>query len=568
MSAVARAPAPFRRALSHREFRIVAAGLAVSSAGTWMYNVALVVFVYDRTQSSAWAATATALRMAPTVLFGAFGGVVADRFERRTVMITSDLMRTALQLGLALVAWRSGPPALAVALAFLSSTAGTPFRPAGGAMTPLLVGADDLAAANSLLVTIDNVALIVGPAIGGVLLVAGSPGVAFLLNALSFLASAGALATISIRSRPPRTASASGVLHSMAEGARTLWHTAGGPALAGFLMGSTFVYGAETVLLVLVCQQLLGIGSEGLGYLLGAVGFGSIVAAGLAVRLVDARRPAIPLALGLVGMGVPLALLPVVHKAWIAVALMVVQGLGVVILDVLVPTLLQRAVNIAVLGRVLGIVNSSVLAGSMVGSLVAPLLVSAFGLTASLLLVGLAVPGIAVLSLPVVDVGGALSRRPSPETAARIALLRGLAIFDGVSPVTLEAVADAAVDVRVAPKTVVIRENDVPDDFYVVRSGTLRVSARGETSARARTVNTLGAGDYFGEIGLLEGIPRTATVTATTDAELLRIAGSDFLDLVADPGVRGGMLADGITTRLARTHPSRAAVPAPEPALT
>ena len=565
MSGTATAPATFRRALSHREFRAVAAGLAVSAAGTWLYNVALVVFVFERTQSATWTAAAAALRMAPAVLFGAFGGVIADRFERRSIMITSDLTRAVLQVGLAVDAWLTGPPALAIALAFLSTTAGTPFRPAAGAMTPLLVGADDLAAANSLLVTIDNLALIIGPAIGGALLAAGSPGVAFLLNALSFVASAGAVATVSMRARPERGASAAGVLHSMAEGARTLWHTRGGPVLAAFLMGSTFVYGAETVLLVVVCEQLLGVGSEGLGYLLGAVGLGSIVAAGLAARLVSSRRPAVPLAIGLVGMGVPLAILPVVHRAWVAVALMFVQGLGVVLLDVLVPTLLQRAVHVTVLGRVIGLVNSFVIAASLVGSLLAPLLLHALGLTGSLLLVGLVVPGIAVASLPIADLSGVLARQPSPETAARVALLRGLAIFEGVSPVALEAVADAAADMRLAPRTRVIRENDAPDDFYVVRSGSLRVTARGELSARARTVNTLGPGDYFGEIGLLEGIPRTATVTTTTDAELLRISGSEFLDLVNTPGVRGGMLADGVTTRLARTHPSRAAVGAQAP---
>jgi MFS family permease len=548
--------ASFRRLLRHREFRVVVAGLAVSAAGTWLYNVALLVFVYQQTHSGTWVAVATILRMAPAVLFGALGGVIADRYERHSVMIASDLVRACVQLGLTVVAWRSGPTLLAVLLAFLSTTAGTPFRPAAGAITPLLVGERDLAAANGLLVTVDNVALVLGPAAGGALLAIGSPAFAFLFNAVSFLVSAISLSSISTRSRPPEESRGRRVLSGMAVGARTLRATVGGPLLAGFLAGSTLIYGAETVLLVLVSERALGTGPEGLGYLLAAVGFGSIIAIGIANRVVDAPQPAIPLALGLVGMGVPVALLPLVHQAWIAVLLMVIQGVGVVLLDVLVPTVLQRAVDPAVIGRVIGIVNTMVIAASVIGSLVAPLLVDALGLNGALVVIGAGVPAVAVAALPRIRGLTATTRRRSAEVAQRLDLIGKLRIFDGATRATLEAVAAAAREEHVAAGATVIKEGDPADDFFVVRSGTLDVLARGEVGKRRRTINRLEAGDYFGEIGLIEQIPRTATVRASSDVELLRVKGDDFLDLVNNLGAPSTMLAEGMVTRLTRTHPS------------
>jgi CRP-like cAMP-binding protein len=390
------------------------------------------------------------------------------------------------------------------------------------------------------------------------LLAVGSPGFAFLFNGASFVVSAASVATIRTRSRPPRSATAAGALRSMAVGARTLRHTTCGPLLTGFLMGTTLIYGAETVLLVIVSQQLLGTGSRGLGYLLAAVGFGSVVAVGVAARLAEVRRPALPLAVGLVAMGAPIAFLPLVHHVWIAIALMVVQGLGVVVIDVMVPTLLQRAVDPAVIGRVLGTVSSIVIAGSLLGSLSASLLVHGFGLTASLIITGTLVPALAVASLPRLRRLTLASDRRMAEIEPRLELLGGLAIFDGLGPAALEAVAASARDERVNAGAVVIHEGDTADAFFVVRSGRLAVTSAGESGFRQHEVNTIGPGDYFGEIGLLEGIRRTATVIARSDSELLRIAGDDFLELVENTGVSGGIMADGVTARLERTHPSLA----------
>jgi CRP-like cAMP-binding protein len=102
----------------------------------------------------------------------------------------------------------------------------------------------------------------------------------------------------------------------------------------------------------------------------------------------------------------------------------------------------------------------------------------------------------------------------------------------------------------------VVTEGEQADAFYVVRSGSLAVLSAGERGGEPARVNTLGPGDYFGEIGLLERIPRTATVRAESDAAVWRLAGDDFLGILNQVPSTSGTLLDGVVGRLARTHPS------------
>src|SRR3981189_3011832 len=88
----------------NRPLRRLLAALAVSQVGDWLYNLALLAFVYDRTQSVTWTAGAKAARVLPVVLLGPFGGVLADRYDRRQLMIASDVVRVATMVLLAVVA--------------------------------------------------------------------------------------------------------------------------------------------------------------------------------------------------------------------------------------------------------------------------------------------------------------------------------------------------------------------------------------------------------------------------------------------------------------------------------
>ena len=138
-----------RAALGYPAFRFLLAGLAVSQIGDWLYNLALVALVYQRTGSLMWAGVATGARVVPMVVLGPVGGVIADRFDRRRVMVVSDLLRLLLMLGLALVAVTGLPIVFAPVIAALATAAGTPYLACVSGSTPRLVRDGDLPGANA-----------------------------------------------------------------------------------------------------------------------------------------------------------------------------------------------------------------------------------------------------------------------------------------------------------------------------------------------------------------------------------------------------------------------------------
>jgi MFS family permease len=557
-------PRPFRTVAANRDFRVVIGGLAVSKAGDWLYNVGLAVFIFQRTGSAGWVAAASVLRLLPYVLLAPFGGAIADRFDRKRVMIACDLVRAVLMGGLAATAALGGPVALAVAIAFLSTAAGTPYLPAVGAMTPQLVSERDLAAANAVIQTVDNVAIIAGPAIGGVLLALGPPSTGFAVNGGSFLAAALALTLLRTRTAPPRAsdqaevpdAPRSSVLHDVADGLSAMAKSRAVVVIVGFIAASAFIYGAETVLLVLLSEQQLGTGSEGYGYLLAALGLGGVLAAGLTGRLSAHPRTTTPLTIALLAMGLPLAGLAAVRQPAVAVVVLVVQGAGNIVVDVLSITVLQRTLPQAMLARILGVVDSLVVGAMLLGAVLAPALVAWLGLRGALVVAGLALPLLAVLARPMIRGAEQTAERRAAELAPRADALARLAIFESLPRPALEMLAASLTEQSVPAGAEVVREGEPADALYVVRSGHLQVIASGERRGMPELVNTLHEGDWFGEIGLLEGVARTATVRTTTDAVLWRIDGDDFLNAVNQMPVISGALLSGVVGRLARTHPS------------
>jgi hypothetical protein len=217
--------------------------------------------------------------------------------------------------------------------------------------------------------------------------------------------------------------------------------------------------------------------------------------------------------------------------------------------------MLQRILPPDVLGRVFGIFDSLTVAGILIGSLLAPVIVAVFGLQAALVLAGSLLVVFTLLVLP-------RARNIDRKAAARVGELRPrveslerLGIFEAASPQTLEALAASLTEEVVSAGEVVIREGDPPDDLFVIVSGTLDVTSAGGVRPEPEKVGELGPGDYFGEIGLLRKVPRTATVAATSRCRLYRIAGDDFLRIVTEgPRLSANLLA-GVTTRMARTEP-------------
>ena len=177
-------------------FRRLLASLAVSSLGDWLYNVALLAFVFERTGSPTWLAVTTAVRVLPIVVLGPVGGVLADRYDRRRLIIASDLVRAALMVALAAVVAFGLPVVLAPLLAAAATLVSSVHPPAVAASTPRLVDADALQRANAARAAIGQAAIVAGPALGAGVLAVSSPAVAILANAATFLISAVLVATI------------------------------------------------------------------------------------------------------------------------------------------------------------------------------------------------------------------------------------------------------------------------------------------------------------------------------------------------------------------------------------
>jgi CRP-like cAMP-binding protein/predicted MFS family arabinose efflux permease len=549
----------YRSTLSHRDFRLLLGGQAISSVGDWLYSVALVVYVWERTRSPGWVALVSIVRLGAAALFGTFGGLVADRYDRRRVMLATDLTRALVMAVLGLVVASGASSAVVLAIACLSSVVSTVYRPASAALTPALVGEADLAAANALNETVENLALLIGPAAGGALLVVSSPQVAIGLNGLTFLVS-GVLVAL-IRHRAPAAAGAGQgyVGRRLAEGVRAVTGSPDAALLVGLTVATAFVYGAESVLFVLVAEDRLGAGAAGIGFLLAAGGLGGLAAAGVAGRLERVSDPGRVLLLSSFMIGAPLVALALVRRPALAYALLTVEGFGGILFDVLATTLLQRTVPRDVLGRVFGILGSAAVSGMLLGSVVAPIVIGLAGVPAGLVVAGLTVPVLALVTLPRLSALSRSANRRRQELGDRAELLDRLRIFDGAPQTAVESVAAALVPESVQAGKVVIREGDPADDLFIVRSGQLEVHSTGEAGGDQFHVRTLGPGDYFGEIGLLERIPRTATVRAATGSELYRVDGQVFLEAVSQAVTLPVVLRLGVVHRLARTHPSRRA---------
>ncbi|MGH2908060.1 MAG: MFS transporter, partial [Solirubrobacteraceae bacterium] len=213
---------PFRAALSVRNVRLLLAGLAASQAGDWLYNLALLALVFGRTHSTVWVGLTTAARILPEVALGPLAGILADRVDRRRLMIGSDVLRAATMATLALLATGHAPIIFAPVLAALCTGAGSVYAPCVVAILPHLATDEQLPAANAARVSIQSICIVAGPLFGAVLMLLGSPALAFTLNGATFLAGAVTVAVLP-RSALRPTAAPADEHPSLREELKTGW---------------------------------------------------------------------------------------------------------------------------------------------------------------------------------------------------------------------------------------------------------------------------------------------------------------------------------------------------------
>jgi MFS family permease len=512
----------YRDVLAVPGARALIGASAASQIGNWLYNAALLGYVYSATHSAGWVGAATICRLLPYVLIGPFGGVIADRYPRRTVLLAGDVLRMLVMAALAATVASAGPVALVIAFTALASAAACAERPAAMALLPRLVGEARLGPANALLHTVQDLGILVGPAIGAILLGVAPAWVAFAATGAAFAVSAVLISAM--RPDPaPAGGRASGV-GQLAGGLRTVRTTSFAPWLIVIVAMVEFTYGAQTVQLVVYATHSLGLGSGGYGVLLTAAGAGGLVSALVNGRLSTSRRVSlIVIVASLLACATQLAYAGV-QVLTIALAVTVIGNAALVSCEVVGETALARIVPREALGRVIGIFDAVSVAAMVAGAVLAPVLVALTSLRASLLVLGAA----AMLMTLVCGLGlrglDALSARRAEALASRVEVLQGLPVTAGVPRIVLEQLAAAAQFCPLPPGVDVVVQGAPAHAFYAVAEGRVVVHRDG------KAVVHLGPGDSFGERGLLDQAPRNATVTTEMDTTLLRVEGRTLLD--------------------------------------
>jgi MFS family permease len=489
-----------------------------SILGGWAYLVALGVYAYDQGGAAAVGLVGL-IRLIPAALAAPFAGTLVDRYSRVGVMVTSDLTRAALMLVAAATIALDGPAPVVYALVAVTTVVGTVRRPAQSALLPALVRSPaELTAANVASSTLESVGTFLGPALGGLLLAVSSTEVVFAANGASFLWAA-ALVVGLRRLEPPRERAARADRKQgdgMLAGIATIVREPTLRTLVGLYTAQTLVAGAVNVLVVVTSFELLGLDEAGVGLLYAAVGVGGLIGGFVALVLSSSGRLARDFAFGLVLFGLPIAFIGGLPVAVVAVAGLAVLGIGNSIVDVNAVTIMQRAVPDAVLGRALGALDGLLLAGLGLGSILAPLLIATVGPEAALVVTGVLLPVLALVTRPTLR---ALDRTTAAPDAT--ALLRGVPILAALPESVLERLARDATSVAFGDGETILREGDAGDRFYVVQSGEVEILGR-----------RFGQGEAFGEIALLRDVPRTATATAVTDAQLVALEREPFVAAV------------------------------------
>ena len=554
----------YRRLLRNRPLSTLLAGEFVSGIGDWLYIVAILVVIYRESGDAAVLGAFGAARVLPYILLSIPAGLVVDRVDRRLVLLVSDVGRGLCMLGMAVTVATDGPVWVIVALAILAACGSTFFYPAIGAYLPSLARDErELGPANSAWASLDNLGFIIGPALGGLLLATGGVTFAFLINAATFAVISVVLwrlpPSIPRREAPaarpaspaaPETAeTAPGeAAASIREPAATLdrepspvpvesvVRPMSGILLVRFVDG--FINGGIAIATVILAVEILRAGEAATGFLNAAIGVGGLLGALVSGVLVLRRSLGPPLLVGAVALGLGAVVVGFSSTLALAMVGIAIVSIGVVLLDVVTTTLLQRVTTDAVRGRATGVLVTASSLAEAIGSLVLPVLITTFSVSLVFGIAGATIVVAGVVSVVLIGAAGTRASSPFEETLGRVSRLP---LFTGVPAASLEAALGRLELVPVASGETIVRQGEAADRFYIVRSGSFVVTQQVEGAVRE--LRRLGADDVFGELGLLHGLPRSASVSATSDGELLALAPDDFLELVrGGPALRGRLL--------------------------
>ncbi|MBS1789064.1 MAG: MFS transporter [Acidobacteria bacterium] len=383
-------------AFSYRDFKLLWFGAFTSSAGTWLQEAALTWILYYLTHDILYLAILPVFSTGPVILFTLLGGVIADRIDRRRILLASQWTQLTCACVLSVLAFMHAPTMMlvwsALALSFITGCAQAFGGPAYQALIPTLVEKKDLPNAIALNSIQFHLARVVGPTVGNIpfrfineqLLAAA---ISFGINGISFLAVIVALLSLNVR-YIPTGGSGGGMRSEMTEGLRFVWHQEALRSLTFLSFISTFLGMQVTVFFAYFAGDVFKTGGAGNGTLISISGAGAVTGALIVAALGNVNSKGrlamiMQIAFGLTIIGFTLS-----TSVWIAYPIIFVASVFMMFVFSMIASLVQLIVTDEMRGRVMSIYMLSFRGGAPLGAVVTKMLARHYSLTKVLMIEG------------------------------------------------------------------------------------------------------------------------------------------------------------------------------------
>jgi MFS family permease len=552
----------------NRSFVLLWFAELVSSMGTALTSLTASILIYRETGSTLSVGLMLIATTAPTLLVGLIAGVFVDRFDRKRIMIAADLIRAVL---IALIPFAiSYNIALMYVIVALTSTVTQFFDPANASMMPDIASEEDLAQANSLMVISSVGATTIGFALSGLIATGFPIELAFWIDALTFIVSAVCIGLIKVPAmKPEGSSNVATVVANLKTGIRFVGST---PILRSLLLiGLPIIalFGFQSTLLLPYSLRVLNTTEFQYSLIEAAQSIGLVIAGLLMARFADRLREGQWLSISYIAMGVLLLAFALVSRLAPALILMVLIGFANGPSQIGRKLIIQRNTPREMRGRVASVFYITRDTLYMLGMLLAGL-GDVFDVRILWLVSACLFIGVALVTFVMPGLG-----QPALEWKRAMSLLRGVKMAPGMSAPRAASLADidALVErvpalaslgkkarVQLAaqmlvctagPGAVILRKGEVSDAAYFILAG--KAVAGREEEGEYRLLETLLAGDFFGEIAALTGVPRTANVIADAPTRLLQVPAAALRQMSADPALNR-LFMTKLTERMARMN--------------
>jgi MFS family permease len=388
-------------ALRSRDFRYLISGHFLSLTGTQMQHVAVVWQLYLFTHSPLSLGLLGLFRIAPVILFAIGGGVIADAFDRRRLMLLSQTVLALVSLAFAITTHLGWANVYSIyGLSFLAGAAVAVDNPTRQALVPLLVPREHLGNALSIGALAWQLASIIGPPIAGWMLATVGMVPIYVADAASFLAVIAAL--ILIRHRAPARSGAQISLRSALEGLSFIRRSPLILSTMLFDFVATF-FGGSMLLMPIFADQMLHVGTQGLGWLYAAQPIGAVVAAAALTILPHPQRQGAVILSAVAAYGASIAVFGVSRWYWLSLLALSASGAADAVSTVVRVTLRQMLTPNELRGRMTSINMMFFMGGPQLGEVEAGVVAKAFGVPAAVSSGGLLcilAAGVVALLLP------------------------------------------------------------------------------------------------------------------------------------------------------------------------